>query len=130
MTTTNGYATRDVFLAPAKRRFKDVMLPVRGIKLRIRSLMEREKEEYEAAFFRGDTVRKDKLVDSRRRLIVLCLCDADGQPILSNADLDSLKDLDGADIAHLARECEEHCGFKPGEIEATEKNSEAVRAGS
>jgi hypothetical protein len=100
MGTNNGYASRADFLVPAARRIKDVTLPVRGIKLRIRSLFEGEKEAYEALLVtsKGDVTR-DTMLNARRRLIALCLCDDKGERILSDADLDSMKALDGADLS-------------------------------
>lgn len=118
MSEGNGYASREMFLAPAKRRFKDVTLPVAGLKYQIRSLFEGEKEAYEASLLnsKGDTT-KDTLLNARRRLIALCLCDGSKEPILSPADLDAMKQLDGADLAYLQEECQTFVGFKKGDIE-------------
>lgn len=128
MSEGNGYASRESLLSPAKRRFKDVLLPVSRKKVRIRSLFEGEKEAYEAEMLdkKGSGLRKDKLLNARRRLIVLCLVDKDGTPILSNADLDALRNLDGADMATLQEECQSHCGFKQGDIEGLVGNSDGV----
>jgi hypothetical protein len=131
MTTSNGYASRDAFLAPAKRRFKDIVLPVSKLKLRIRSLFEGEKEAFEASLMtaKGD-VSKNTLIGARRRLVVLCLVDGNGDLILSDADIESMKQLDGADLAHMQDECQTFCGFKEGDIEGLVKNSETVHVGS
>lgn len=122
------FATREQFLQRAKRRFKKVTLPVSQLTVRIQNLMEFEKEAYETeTLSRQGEIRHDKLISARRRLIVLCLVDEDGNPILSEADLEALKDLDGADMAFLQDECTVHCGFKRGDIEGLVKNSESVR---
>lgn len=130
MSEGSGYASRDAFLAPAKRRFKDVVLPVNGSKVKIRSLFDGEKEAYEAELLskKDGNVRKDMLASARRRLFVLCICDGSGEPLLSSADLDSLKQIDGADAAVLQEECQTHVGFKPGDIEGLVKNSEGDHA--
>lgn len=120
-------ATRNELLKPATRRFRIITLPVSGLEVRIRSLMEGEKERFEAeTLSKQGGVRQEKIVDARRRLIVACVVDEAGDPILSGADLDGLKQLDGADMAHLQEECMVHCGFKSGDIEGLVKNSEAV----
>jgi hypothetical protein len=131
MSEGNGYASRELFLAPAKRRFKDVCLPRTGLKFKIRSLTEGEKEAYEASLLtaKGD-VTKTSLTGARRRLVVLCLCGGDGMPILSEADVESMKQLDGADLAYLQDEIQRHIGFKDGDIEGMVKNSETVHADS
>jgi hypothetical protein len=127
--TNNGYASRESFLKPAQRRFKDVTLPVAGLKFKIRSLFEGEKEAYEASLLnaKGDTT-KDTLINARRRLIALCLCDGSKEPILSIADLDAMKQLDGADMAYLQDECQTFVGFKAGDIEGLVKNCEPAHA--
>lgn len=120
-------ASRADFLAPAKRRYKNIPLPASGLTARIQSLMEGEKEAYESAIYtKGREIARDKFENSRRRLIVLCLVDEDGQRTLSDADLDQLRNLDGADVAHLAEACLIHCGFKDGDLEALVKNSESI----
>lgn len=131
MSEGNGYASRQDFLAPAQRRYKDVKLPRKGLKFKIRSLFEGEKEAYEASLMtpKGD-LSKDNLLKARRRLIALCLCDGSGERLLSDADIDSLKDLDSADMAYLQEQIQDHIGFSEGDIEGLVKNSEAAHAGS
>lgn len=131
MTTNNGYASRELFLAPAKRRYRDVTLPVVGLKYMIRSLTEGEKEAYEASLMtaKGD-VSKTSLIGARRRLVVLCLCNGSKERILSDADVDAMREIDGADMAYLQDEIERHVGFKEGDIEGLVKNSETVLADS
>lgn len=126
MTMNNGYASREQLLQPARRRFKDVELPISGLKVRIRSLMESEKEFFEAKLFSRGKVQTDKAVSSYRRLIVLCVVDGVGDPLLTESDLEILQSWDGADVAHLGRECESYCGFVDGEVEKIEKNSVTV----
>lgn len=119
---TNGYATRDQLLAPGKRRFKDVELPISGLRVKIRSLMEVELEKFLSEAMSRGQLNKEKTVSSYRRMIVLCVVDHDGSPLFSSADLDALNQWDGADINHLGKECEAHCGLVQGEAERTEKN--------
>lgn len=123
--------SRDEFLAPTERRYKFVDLPVKRGRVRIRSLTQSEKERFEATLLtpKGG-MNKAKVLDSRRRLIIMCMVDMDGRLILEPDDLDSLAVLDGADIAHLHVECEKHVGFEPGEVEAIEKNSETIHGDS
>lgn len=129
MQTTPTLATRAEFLTPAKRRFKNLTLPVSGQAVRIRSLMEGEKEAYEADLLNPKGgVKFDKLRTARRRLVQLCLVDADGNPLLEPSDIDKLTVLDGADLGYLQDECMVHCGFKEGDIEGLVKNSDAVHA--
>ena len=56
----------------------------------------------------------------------MMLVDGDGQRLLSDADVDLLRNLDGADMAHLHNECSAFAGFDRDDIENLVKNSEAV----
>lgn len=126
-TTVKTLATREQFLLPAKRRFKDLTLPVSGHSMRIRNLMESEKEAYEAELLNPKGgVKFDKLKSGRRRLVQLCLVDQEANLLLEPKDVDKLSQLDGADMAFLQEECMVHCGFKDGDLEGLVKNSESV----
>lgn len=126
-----SYASRDDLLTPSKRRFRDVTLPVSGQRVRIRSLMESEKEAFEAEMLTRDgSTSKARLRDARRRLVVLCLVDENGDPLLQPGDVDALSSLDGADVGHLADEIQVHVGFKAGDLEANARQAEAMKKNS
>lgn len=128
MSEGNGYVSREDFLAPANRRYKDVHLPVSGKKCRLQNLMEGEKESYESSMLnqKSGGLRMDRVKRARRELIARCLVKGDGTLLLGPEDVDALLKLDGADMAFLQEECQTHCGFKQGDIEGLVKNSEAV----
>lgn len=98
-----------------------------GKNFRIRSLTEAEKSDYETlTLTTKGQVNKDKLNDARRRLVALCLVDAQGNRICGDADVDKLKGIDGLITSHIYDECRVHCGFEDGDIEKLVKNSENV----
>ena len=68
-------ATRDQFLSANKRRFRDVTLPISGVTVRVRSLTELEKSEFEQANYdkSGNRIR-GRLIDSKARLILAVPC--------------------------------------------------------
>jgi len=119
--------TRDQLLGQCERRYRDVELPGGG-SVRIRSLSEKEKSAYETELMTGKgTFRRSRLDDAKRRLMVLCLVDEDGQPLLQRGDTAALENLDGAVTSHIYDEIREHCGFDAEDIEEAVKNSNAVR---
>jgi hypothetical protein len=129
----NGLATRDELLsAPAgKRRFAKVALPVSGLRVRIRSLTELELSRYQSAMLApGGGIKRSKLDDASRRLIVLCVVDGEGNPLFQDSDLQALADWDSADSGHLYDECAKHCGINRQDIEDLVKASESMAAGS
>lgn len=126
---TPPLATRDELFSLTSRRYLQFPLPFSGKNVRIRSLLETEKEGYEAAMLstKGG-LSLAALKEARRRLIVLTLVDATGNQILTDADTPKLKTLDGGDLAAIYDAAMQHCGFKQDEIEALIKNSGNVRA--
>ena len=116
-------ATKSELLAPAKRRYREVTLPVQGGTVRLRSMSQLDRERYQAAIYQGDAVRSD----AERRLVAACLVDADGDLMLtSDDDVRALRELDAQDMGVLYEACLSHCGFRQRDIEAMVGNSVSV----
>ena len=120
----------DVFAQPmAPRRFKTLSpLPISGHVLRIRSMTEREKSNWEAEAIskKGDGTRIEKLKDANRRLFQRCVVNAEGNPYITDAQREKIADWDSADTAFLYEECARHCGIGRGDIEDIVKNCESA----
>ena len=116
----------DLFAKPYQRRFKTLTLPVSGFVVRIRSVTEKELSAHQRsayAFKDGTPVAQRANYESAtRRLIALCLCDENGNRILSNEDAAELSEWDSADTSFLYNECSNWTRTKPEDIEATVKN--------
>lgn len=127
---TSAIATAaDLFGKPRPRRYKLVgPLPVLGVTVRIRSLTEREVSGYQMQVLQtsGSGFRKDRLLDANRRLIALCLVDANGNTFVSDAQRAEMADWDNADTAYLYDECAKHAGINKQELEDLVKNSETT----
>ncbi|WP_437193566.1 hypothetical protein [Planctomicrobium sp. SH527] len=109
--------TRDQFLSfGSKRRFKIVPVPGLG-DVRIRSLKESERSAYEAERFTEGEIDSARTLDSKSRLIALCVCDAEGEPFLTATDVVTLNEKDGAFTGLMFDECWKHCGFTRKDIE-------------
>jgi len=121
----------ELFSGTPKRRFREVTLPVMGAELRIRSLTEKEWSGYQAAALNAKgRVHTSRMLDASRRLIALCLVDADGNQLLGPEHVSKLADWDAADTQFLYDQCAEHCGINQDDIEDLVKNSEATRGDS
>lgn len=130
MSETNGFATRDTILQPLKRRFTDVTIPEWG-KFRIRSLTELERSRFEASIRdKKGQVNNTKLIDLKCRLIVLCVVDDAGDPLLTNSDIDVLRNQDSQATNLLVDAIQGHCGITETDLGELEKNSEATPAAS
>lgn len=128
MSESNGKLTNpdEMFGVPAKRRYITITLPVSGYHLRIQSITESEYSAYQAASWtkKGDALRPDRLKDSNRRFIAMCLVDSEGNRYLSNKDSTNLSEWDAGDTAYLYSECASHCKINSEDIEESVKNLE------
>lgn len=126
MSEGNGFITRESILQPSKRRFAEVVIPDWG-KFRIRSLTELERSRFETSIRdkRGQLVA-DKMVDLKCRLIVLSVVDHDGNQLLQNSDIETLRQRDSKDTNQLVDAIQRHCGISDVDLEDLEKNSGAT----
>lgn len=110
MSSSNGYATRDMFLAVSQRRFKDVLIA--GMKYRIRSLTEGEWSDHQAETmgFKNGTSQEEGFRTSDARLIALTVVDGNGTPIFRDTDVPRLAYCDAGLTEPLVREIRRHCG--------------------
>ncbi len=117
--------TREDVIAKSKRKYTTITLPSGG-EVRIRSLTERERSEYEASMLnRKGQISSKGLRESRRRLIAMCMVGADDNTLFNtNGDLEMLSEMNAADadaVYSAARVCS---GFdKDEDVEELAKNS-------
>tara|TARA_R100001230_G_C5583107_1_gene101438 strand:- start:131 stop:529 length:399 start_codon:yes stop_codon:yes gene_type:complete len=121
-------ASREALLKLCERRYSTVEIPERDISIRIQSLSEAEKSQYETCLIakNGRGIMRERLQDATRRLIALCVVDEDGKRIFSNSDLSAIANLDSYISSRIYDACQEHCGFNKGDIDETVKNSEEI----
>lgn len=127
----NGFITREQMLAKAKRRYMEIEIPNFG-KVRIRSLTERERSNFEADIQgnKGE-YKRAKIVQARRRLIALTVVDDSGNLLLNQPDdVKTLEEQDGAITDAIFAQAMIHCGLGENDIEVLVKNSESVHVES
>lgn len=125
-------ASRQDFLAAVcggKRRFETVTLPTSKITVRIRSLFQGEisAHQMQSTDTAGKTVRA-RVEDSERRFIRECVVDAEGNRLLTEADVAALAQADPADFYRLYERCTALCGLRRDGAEEERKNSDATPA--
>lgn len=110
-------------LGAKSRRYAVVNVPNIGA-VRISSLSEQERSAYESEFLAEDA-RPDvmQLLYAKRRLIVLCVVDAEGNRIMNEGHVEALGEVDSAATGLLFDKCREHCGFESGDVERLVKKS-------
>jgi len=121
-------ANRNLLLKLCERRYINLELPEVGLVVRIQSLSEKEKSQYETRLIAksGRGVIRDRLQDATRRLIALCVVDDKNERIFSNADIDKIGELDSFVSSRIYEAAQEHCGFNKHDIETTVGNSERI----
>lgn len=112
------FADRAALLGLAERRFGSFTLPVSGKKVRFRSLTELELSRFERALFvedetadSGYRMEPGRLDDIRARLIVITVCDGEGELLFSEADVPAVSTFDPADLVPLYEQIQKHCGI-------------------
>ena len=118
----NGFITREQLLAKAKRRYQEFEVPDFG-KVRIRSLTERERSNFEADIqgSKGE-YRRSKMIQARRRLIALTVVDGEGNLLLNQAnDVKALEEQDGSVTDAIFEQSMVHCGIKENDIEVLDE---------
>lgn len=111
-----GTASRgDLLAAAGKRRFDTMELPVCGLTVRFRNLSELELSDLEMEALQeveGSLQQDPEAVrHSRARLIIRCLVDDAGQPLLNPGDTDAVEALDAMDSALLYDRLREFVGI-------------------
>lgn len=113
---------RAAFVGRAIRRYADVEIADFGA-IRLQSLSEREAADFQvAALDQRGRWRKKLAAGARRRLIALCLVDADGNRLFSDDEAEHLADMDGRIADAIYEHCVAHCGFRQDQVEAEGKN--------
>jgi hypothetical protein len=119
--------TREQFLGSFVRTYRTVDTAIGP--LRIQNLNEGEKAKWQDGNYDKDgKLISNWLGKSRRRLIVACLVDDNGAPLLEEKDAEKLKDVDAAVTAVLGDACSEHIGMTKGEQKELAKNSDEAPA--
>ena len=123
MSSSDFATADDLFGQPFKRRYTTCTLPVLDKVCRLRSLSEREFEEYQAGQLdRKGAISRDKFVAAQRQLLTMMLVDGAGNLLLS--DSEKLKELDRADFEALCSTANALLGISGETIEDIVKNSD------
>tara|TARA_R100001244_G_scaffold1471_1_gene2177 strand:+ start:429 stop:827 length:399 start_codon:yes stop_codon:yes gene_type:complete len=121
-------ANRKALLKLCERRHIDLELADAGLTVRIQSLSEKEKSEYETQLIAksGRGILRERLQDATRRLIALCLVDDKNERIFTGSDVNQIGEMDSFVSSRIYDACQEHCGFNKGEISETVGNSSEI----
>ncbi len=100
-----------------------------GVTVRGQSWTEKEKSDYE--FWLSDMrggIHRERLMVSKRRMIVMCQVDDDGKGVYAAGDESRLEGVDGMLTSWMFDLFSDHVGFGKDEVEELVKNSDSVHA--
>jgi hypothetical protein len=94
-----------------------------GKTARIRSITASEWADADAANydFKKGGLSRAGVKESDLRLVSMCVCDIDGNPVFGSGDIQALGSIDAVLLLPLIRDIKEHCGISR-DVEDTLKN--------
>lgn len=122
---SNTSSADDLLALKGNRRFGMATVPSHAIAYRIRSLSERERNEYESKLINPKTgaVKVDRLKLAKVALIVLCVVDRDGNQVFAESQTLDLLEIDSAITNSLHEQITDFVGFSDGDVDKLVKNS-------
>jgi len=127
----NGLASVEDLFTPMPRRYVEATLPTSNLRVRVRSLSEREISRYQASMVTTKGApRIERVARANRKLIVLCLVTAAGDRLMKDSDAEKLEEWDGKDSSFLAEVCSRHTGITSGDVEDLVGNSSEINDAS
>lgn len=108
-------------LKASQRRYVEVPIAEVQTTFRLQSLTEGERSRFEASLV-GKNGKATSIEAIRRKLLVLCLVDGDGNRFLGDGDADKLLEIDGAVTGKLFDEASKLVGLGASDVEGLAGN--------
>jgi hypothetical protein len=123
--------TRDALLKPVEVPREQVDLPELGGSVWVRGMTTAEKVEWHAQFQTSSgKPNKKRLAQIAQRLCVWCVCDENGQRILTDEDVEAIGQQRADVIERIASVAQRLCGMAGTGVEELAKNSDETSDGS
>ena len=121
--------TREQLLNPLPTRIEKVEIEEMGGHVFVKSLSEQQRTEFEMSLMKGNgNLSRKSLASGRRRLVALCVCDKDGNCLLTEDDAKRLAEQSAAVVDRLYAIAQQLCGLKDDDLETLVKNSTTSHA--
>lgn len=117
--------SREAFLRPAKVNVVEVPAPELGGSVYVKGMTAKDRSRFETQFqLSSGKSNKRKMQEIRERLVVACLCDADGELLLTEADIEAVGKQPAPVIERIVEAAQAVCGMSNRDVEDIAKNSE------
>lgn len=110
--------SREQILEAKDLTYRELSVPEWGGDVRIKMLTGAERDEFESSTveMKGNKPTQN-LKNLRARLVLLCLVDSDGAPMLSRSDVGRLGQKSAAALERVFQACMDHNGMSDKDIE-------------
>jgi hypothetical protein len=115
------------FLTPVPVDLVEFKIPELGGSVWIKGMTVTERSKFERQFRtrKGDTNER-KMNEIRQRMLVACVCNADGQQLLTDADIEAIGKQRADIVERLVNAAQIACGMSTDDMEDIVKNSETI----
>tara|TARA_B100000519_G_scaffold129294_1_gene111643 strand:+ start:8568 stop:8948 length:381 start_codon:yes stop_codon:yes gene_type:complete len=115
------------FLTPVPVDLVEFKIPELGGSIWIKGMTVTERSRFERQFRtrKGDTNER-KMNEIRQRMLVACVCNADGQQLLTEADIEAIGKQRADIVERLVNAAQIACGMSTDDMEDIVKNSETI----
>ncbi len=118
---------KTAFLTPVPVDLVEFKIPELGGSVWIKGMTVTERSKFERQFRtrKGDTNER-KMNEIRQRMLVACVCNADGQQLLTEADIEAIGKQRADIVERLVNAAQIACGMSTDDMEDLAKNSETI----
>ena len=118
---------KTAFLTPVPVDLVEFKIPELGGSVWIKGMTVTERSRFERQFRnrKGDTNER-KMNEIRQRMLVACVCNADGQQLLTETDIEAIGKHRADSVERLVNAAQIACGMSTDDMEDLAKNSETI----
>ena len=118
---------KTAFLKPVPVDLVEFKIPELGGSVWIKGMTVTERSKFERQFRtrKGDTNER-KMNEIRQRMLIACVCNADGQQLLTESDIDAIGKQRADIVERLVNAAQIACGMSSDDMEDIAKNSDTI----
>lgn len=121
--------TRDTILAAQDVKYETVTVPEWGGDVRVRAISAAARDDLEQAAYAAQ-VAKQPFRNMRARMVALCVIDAEGKPVFTDADVDALGNKSAAALDRVYAVAARLNAMSNQDIDDLQKNLPAAPDGA
>ncbi len=123
---------KSALLTPVAVERVEVSVPELGGSVYVQGMTVTQRNKFERQFrTRSGQTSDRKMQEIRQRMLIACVCDQDGTPLFTEADIDAIGNQRADIIERLVEAAQKICGMSSDDVDdLAAKNSETIAANS